>query len=123
MSRPFVYIAGAYSGKDVIATFGNMRRGLRVSAEALRAGFAVYSPWCDCLLHFQDEFTLEECYDYSMSVLEHCSAILVVQHNYTESVGTMRELRRAQELDIPVFHALRDMIHWKRAVWEGGREE
>jgi len=92
---------------------GNMRRGLRLSAEALKNGFSVYCPWADALLHFQQEFTLEECYDYSMPWLEASDAVLVVRENWEQSRGTQAELARAKELGIPIFWNIADLLYWR----------
>ena len=108
-----IYVAGAYSGPDVITIMGHMRRGLALSAEALKAGFAVYSPWTDCLLHFQREFTLEEAYAYSMPWLEVSDAVLVVPENAAQSVGTQAEIDRAHALGIPVFGSLETLLVWR----------
>lgn len=97
------YLAGAYSANNVIDVLGNMRRGMEASAAVLKAGFAVYSPWCDCLLHFQQAFTIDECYGYSMPWLEAADAVLVVPEGAAQSRGTQAELKRARELGIPIF--------------------
>jgi hypothetical protein len=112
-----VYIAGAYGGPDVITIMGNMRRGLALSADAAKAGYAVYSPWTDCLLHFLQEFTLAQCYAYSMPFLEVCDAVLVVPENIAASVGAAAELTRARELGIPVFWSLEALQQWERDSW------
>jgi nucleoside 2-deoxyribosyltransferase len=107
-----VYVAGAYSAPNVLAVMGNMRRGIQLSSACAKAGFAVYSPWCDCLLHFHEEFRLEDCYSYSMPWLEASDAVLVVPENCEESNGTQAEIRRAIELAIPVFWSLDELIEW-----------
>ena len=112
IARKRVYVAGAYSGPDVTTILGNMRRGLQLAAKALKAGFAVYCPWADCLLHFQEEFSLEECYDYSMPWLEASDAVLLVPENSEQSRGTQAELARAMVLDIPIFKTCEDLIAW-----------
>lgn len=109
-----VYVAGAYSAPHIVGVMSNMRRGLILSAAALKAGFAVYSPWCDCLLHFQEEFSLEECYAYSMPWLEVSDAVLVVPVNAVQSRGTQSELSRAEYLGVPVFEDLESLIAWRR---------
>jgi nucleoside 2-deoxyribosyltransferase len=111
-----VYIAGAYSGPDVLTVMANMRRGLKLSAAALKAGFSVYSPWCDCLLHFEQEFTLSECYRYSMEWLEVSDAVLVVPEHAKRSHGVQAELERANQLFIPIFWSLADLKEWRDGV-------
>ena len=116
MSRKRLYVAGAYSANNVTDLMGNMRRGIQLSARALKEGFAVYSPWCDCLLHFHERFTLEECYGYSMPWLEASDAVLVVQRNSEQSKGTQAELARACELGIPIFNTLLELVEWRNAA-------
>jgi len=103
-----IYIAGAYSAPNVLGVMDNMRRGLKLSAQCLKAGFAVYSPWTDCLLHFHEEFTLEQCYTYSDAWLRVSDAVLLVP-GWEESVGVRSELKVAAEIHIPVFHTLADL--------------
>jgi hypothetical protein len=119
-TRKRVYVAGAYSAPTVIEVMANMRRGLALSAEAVAAGFAVYSPWCDCLLHFLHRFELEECYAYSMPWLEVADAVLVVPEGAYQSRGTTAELARAGELQIPVFFEIRNLIAHFRELEEIG---
>lgn len=107
-----IYVAGAYSGPDVISVLGNMRRGLQLSAEAMRLGFAVYSPWCDCLLHFQNEIPIDTCYRVSLPWLEVSDAVLLVEQGAEQSHGTQAELARAKELGIPVFTNTGDLCEW-----------
>lgn len=108
-----IYVAGAYSAPDILTAMGNMRRGLQLSAACLKAGFAVYSPWCDCLLHFHEEFTIEQCYAYSAPWLRASDAVLVVVEGFQESRGTQAELLLARELKIPVFFDLDSLIRWR----------
>lgn len=112
ISKKRVYVAGAYSGPDVVTILSNMRRGFQLSAATLKCGFAVYSPWTDCLLHFQEQFDLEQCYAYAMPWLEVADAVLVVEHNWRQSQGTQAEVTRARELGIPVFFDLGDLCEW-----------
>lgn len=109
-----IYVAGAYSGPSVIDVLANMRRGLKLSAEAMRCGFAVYSPWCDCLLHFQESITIEQAYNQSMPWLEVSDAVLLVKQGAEQSHGTQAELKRARELGIPIFEDLGDLCEWSQ---------
>jgi hypothetical protein len=116
-----VYVAGAYGASTVNDVMGNMRRGLQLSAEVLRHGFAVYSPWTDCLLHFHQEFTIEECYSYSMPWLEVSDAVVVVEKNRETSRGTQSEIKRASELGIPVFFSKEELFAWQERTATNGR--
>lgn len=107
-----VYIAGAYSGPDVITVLGNMRRGLALSAKVASLGFAVYSPWTDCLLHFQQDISLDAAYRQGMAWLEVSDAVVLVEQGAEQSHGTQAELARARELKIPIFTHLGDLCEW-----------
>lgn len=109
-----VYVAGAYSAPNVIGVFDNMRRGLRVSHEVLKAGFAPFAPWLDYQFALLGEVTLEEFYRYSLAWLEASDAVLVVPEGAEQSKGTQAELARARELGIPVFWSLSTLQEWHR---------
>lgn len=104
-----VYVAGAYSG-DTCTTFENMRKGIKLSREVLDAGFVPFCPWLDYLFSIINEgMTLERYYKYSMSWLEVCDAVLLVP-GWEGSKGTQKELVRAAELNIPVFHSVQELV-------------
>jgi len=107
-----VYVAGAYSGPDVLTVIDNMRRGLKLAAKVQRAGFAPYVPWEDILRHLVADagFTIEQCYDRSMAWLEVSDAVLVQPVRAEQSHGTQAEIARAHTLTIPVFDSLDDLI-------------
>lgn len=110
--RKRIYIAGAYSADRVMAILDNMRRGMRAGTEVLLAGYAPFVPWLD--YHFQlmlrEEETLivEDYYAYSMAWLEASDAVLVLPHS-EHSRGTQLEIKRARELNIPIYHSLEEL--------------
>ena len=108
-----VYVAGAYSAPNVIDVLGNMRRGLRLSVEVLKAGFAPFSPWLDFQFGLIEDVTLAEYYRYSLAWLEVADAVLVVPQGASQSKGTQAEIARARELGIPVFGTIEDLIDWR----------
>ena len=107
-----VYVAGAYSGPDVITIRANMRRGLVLSVQVLQAGFAPFAPWLDFEFGLLADLTLQQYYNYSMAWLEASEAVLVCPIGAETSRGTQSELVRATELGIPVFWSLRDLQDW-----------
>lgn len=104
-----VYVAGAYSGPDVLTILANIRRGLRAGYLVNKAGFAAFVPWTDWLLHMaewgpeEEALTLGDYYQMSMAWLEASEAVLVVPEGAEQSKGTQAELKRARELDLPIF--------------------
>lgn len=110
-----VYVAGAYSADNVLGVFENMRRGIKLSIQVRKAGFAPYSPWMDFQYYLSQDatnrFTIENCYEYSMEWLRVCDAVLLVP-GWEGSKGVSEEIDVARELDIPVFGHLAGLIEW-----------
>lgn len=102
-----LYIAGAYSADNVLGVLDNIRRGMRAGTQALLAGFAPFVPWFD--FHFQlmlrenEALTVEDYYRYSLAWLEVSDAVWVLPGS-ENSKGTQAEIKRAQELGIPVHY-------------------
>ena len=118
MRIKYVYVAGSYNADNIVTALDNMRIGMRKSFEVLQAGFIPFVPWFD--YHFQlmiqpgDKIlTKEDYYRYSMAWLEVCDAVLVVNYN-GESIGTNKEIERAEELGIPVFYDLSALCSFVR---------
>lgn len=107
-----VYVAGAYSSDNVLGVLTNMQKGMRLSTEVFLAGYAPFCPWLDhhytFMLREGESITLQQYYDYSMAWLESSAAVILVP-GWENSHGTKKELQRAAELNIPVFHSLRDL--------------
>lgn len=103
-----VYVAGSYSDNNVISILNNMRRGMRTGTEVLLAGYAPFVPWLDyqlqLMLRGDEKLTVDDYYNYSMAWLEVSDALLVLP-NYENSKGTLAEIKRAEELGIPVVYS------------------
>ena len=63
------------------------------------------------MLREKESITIEDYYQYSIAWLEVSDAILVVPGS-EESKGTQKEIDRANELKIPVFYTIRDLVIW-----------
>ena len=102
-----IYVAGSYSADNVIAIFDNIRIGMRKGLDVLLAGYSPFVPWFDfhfnLMLQKNESLTVQQYYDYSMAWLEASDAVLVLE-NSEKSVGTQLEIKRAIELNIPVFY-------------------
>lgn len=107
------YIAGAYSSDNVISIFDNMRIGIRAAKDALLAGFAPYCPFLDyqymLLLDEGESLTVEDFYRYSIAWLE-ASDCMVIVSGYGTSKGVLNEYVRAQDLGIPIYKSLDELI-------------
>lgn len=108
-----MYVAGAMSSSDPIQFLENLRRGMRLSTECLLAGYATFSPFIDYSLFFQlrdgESIPIHTIQQNSIAWLEVSDCLLLVP-GWESSKGTAKELARAQELKIPVFYSLAEMI-------------
>ena len=112
-----IYIAGAItpypSEHPVLGFLGNIKRGTRKAVEVLLAGYIPFCPFIDFLYFFQlrngENITEKMIKELSMVWLESCDAVLVLP-KYRKSSGTLAEITRAKELEIPVFYSLEDLI-------------
>jgi len=113
-----VYIAGAYSGSDVVTILNNMRRGMRAGVKVLLAGFAPFVPWFD--YHFQlmlqdgEELDVNKYYAYSTAWLE-ASHVLYVLQGSEKSAGVQEEIAYATDRGIPVVYNMADLAQYKEA--------
>lgn len=106
-----VYVAGAYSGSDIVTCLKNIGRGEDYSARVFLMGHAPFCPWHDkdfVLRNWERDFTVEDFYRYSMAWLEVSDAVLVIP-GWEGSKGTRAEIERAHELGIPVHYGLEEL--------------
>ena len=81
MKRLKIYVAGAYSDTNVLRVLKNIGRGQYWAAELFMEGFAPFSPWADrdfIFMNFQEDFKVEDFYEYSMEWLKVSDAVFVV---------------------------------------------
>jgi hypothetical protein len=104
-----VYIAGAYSSDNVLGVLDNIRKGMRAGLDVLLLGYAPFVPWFDHQFQFMlqdgESLNVETYKQYSMAWLEASQAVYVIP-GYEKSMGTMAEITRAHELNIPVYYDL-----------------
>ena len=110
MRKKRIFIAGAYSAPDVISVFDNMRRGMDLAYRTVQAGYAVFCPWQDHHYSLTGPMTLEQYYENTLAWLEVSDALLCVPEGLEQSRGAQKEIARAAELGIPVFHTLHDLM-------------
>ena len=108
-----IYIAGAYSADNVISVLDNMREGMRLATKVFLLGYSPFVPWFD--FHFQlmlrgnEKLTVDDYYRYSLDWLEVSDAMLLVP-NWNTSKGALSEIKRADELKIPIFYDIYGLI-------------
>lgn len=100
-----VYVAGALNA-DAVGYIKNLNR-MMVHAEGVRkAGFAVFVPGLDFLMGATfGDWDYKDYFDNSQPILERCDAMFIVPQS-DESKGTQKEIKRAEELEIPVFRSI-----------------
>jgi len=108
-----VYVAGSYTDPDTVKVWANQRVGMRMAVEVMLSGFVPFCPFIDyhffLMLREHELLTVEMMYDYSLSWLEASDCVLVIR-GWENSKGTKAEIKRAEELGMPVFYSLTDLI-------------
>ena len=111
-----VYIAGPLTPTQsnyAIHYLENVRRMIRLGVEAMMAGFHPYIPALDfhifLALHDNERITEEMVKQTSIEWLKACDAVLLTP-GWEDSPGTLRELKIADEMGIPVFTSFNDLV-------------
>ena len=110
--KPKVYIAGPYSGGDVIRNIG-----LAIWAGDFLAGegFVSFIPHLTGFWHMFKEHEYEFWMEQDTEWLRVC---VVVYRMKGESLGADREVELAESLNIPVFDGLGEILDWKRKNYD-----
>ena len=106
-----VYVAGAYSADNIIDCLKNIGRGEDYSAKIFMMGYAPFCPWHDkdyVIKNWDKKLTKEMFYDYSMAWLD-VSDIMFLVPEYEGSKGTMDEIERAKQLNIPIVKSFEEL--------------
>lgn len=116
-----VYVAGAYSDDNVLGVLKNIGRGQYYAGQLFMEGFAPFTPWHDktfVIDNWEEDFTVEMFYNYSMEWLRVSDAVFVVPNypgmtSWKDSKGTLAEIDEAKKLGIPVFYNIIDLISFR----------
>lgn len=107
-----VYLAGCYSADNVLDVLKNIGRGEYYAGKLFMSGYAPFCPWHDknyVITNWDADFTVPMFYDFSMAWLE-VSDMVIVLSGYEKSKGTLAEIKRAEELGIPVYYDINEFI-------------
>lgn len=116
MTRKRIYVAGPYSCEGRCEPLGvdldRMRKGIEAAVGLLHLGYAPFCPWLDFMFQFVSGgrfLERKDYYDYSMAWLEASDAVYCIELRLN-SHGTLAEIARAKELNIPVFHNIHELV-------------
>lgn len=107
-----VYIAGAMSADNILQMLQNIHDGIKLGGEVLKLGYAPFVPHFDICFKLQQgvdfDVPMQYYYDYTMEWLK-ASDIVLVCPNWKNSKGTLAEIEKAKELNIPVLYSLNEL--------------
>lgn len=109
-----VYVAGPFSADNVLDVLKNIGRGEKACASLFMKGFAPYCPWHDktfAMENYDQVLTPAQFYEHGLAWLEVSDAVLVIG-DWRKSKGTLAEIARAEELNIPIFGSEDALIAW-----------
>ena len=94
-----IYIAGPYSGTDVITILSNIRQGIEAAAKLMREGHQVYCPFLDFLIGLMPGETIDKkiYQKNSLSFIGWCDKVVLLP-GWENSRGVKRELDMAGDL-------------------------
>jgi Domain of unknown function (DUF4406) len=96
-------------GNHALEFLSNVKKGIRLTIELLRLGYAVYCPFTDLLYWFclegREEIPVEMIYKADLAMLERMDAMLLVP-GWEHSTGVEGEVALANSLGIPVFKSV-----------------
>ena len=105
-----IYIAGPFRGPDAWAITLNIHNAKLMIPIIGKAG---HVPVCPHSMYGDFDGTLPDVYwlEATMNLLEVCDAVYLCE-NWRQSEGSKAEAARAEELGIPVFELLDDLLNW-----------
>ena len=101
-----IYIAGPITVGDTTA---NIHNAIRACSQLIDAGFAPFCPHLWSFVHLLEPREYEDWLALDLIWLEQCEAVLRLPG---ESPGADRETARADELGLPVFKTITDLLIW-----------
>jgi hypothetical protein len=100
-----VYVSGPYSKHMVEGT----RNAILAAEELRKAGYLPFVPHLSLLWDLVCPSPYEEWIEYDLEWLQHCDLMLRLPG---ESPGADREVKYAQELDIPICYSIEEVLQY-----------
>lgn len=107
-AQKVVYVAGPFRGANAWEIAQNIRRAEDLAFQAWQAGFAVICPHLNTA-HYQGALPDEVWLDGDLTILSRCDAVLLT-HDWARSAGASAEVYFAQNIGIPVYESLADLV-------------
>jgi hypothetical protein len=99
-----IFIAGPYTLGDVAQ---NVKKAMDMANELINRGYAPYCPHLTHFLHMNNWQPYQKWLEIDLIFLEKCDAVLRIPG---ESKGADGEVKRATELNIPIFYSIEDLL-------------
>ena len=109
VDRPLIYIAGPYMHPDPVE---NTHKTIRIADDLQSNGLiTAYVPHLSLLWHMVVPHDAAHWYDYDLSILARCDALLRIPG---KSQGADDEVRFAYCHRIPVFYETSTLLNWAK---------
>jgi hypothetical protein len=103
-----VFIAGPYTLGDVAQ---NVKMAMNMANDLINLGFAPYCPHLTHFLHMNHFQLYATWLQLDLIYLACCDALIRLPG---QSNGADGEVKKAEELNIPVFYDLENLLQWSR---------
>ena len=111
-----VYVAGAMNGSNILEILNNIERGVRRGGQLAQLGYAPFVPHFDINFALKGiELPMQFYYDYTMEFLTRCDYIFVCEKS-ENSFGTQKEIKKAKELNIPIFYSIEELKEYEQKI-------
>lgn len=122
MRRKRIYVAGKLNDQAV-KYIQNMTRMMETANTLKLLGYSVFVPCLDVLMGLKfGTWEYEDYLDNNICWLEVSDAVFLV-YGWESSIGTRLEIKRANELGIPVFESFSKLTEWSHIGIKGAARE
>ena len=101
-----IFIAGPYTQGDIAQ---NVKNAMNLANDLINLGFAPYCPHLTHFLHINNWQPYEKWLALDIEYLVICDALIRIPG---DSVGADGEVKKANELKLPVFYSLTELLNF-----------